>query len=167
MFSFDHQLQFPSHTLPIQQHHQRNGHQQNHSTASRHYQQRHRIGERDENIAGEDASLLLHYVTERILASVLPPRSANASSSPSQGALAQHSPNSSSGSGIVAEGGASDDHERELIVMLEQKHGKVSSCKIVDTWIRRRKVCRLRCPFDIINILRVVGLDRDAMRNEE
>lgn len=35
-----------------------------------------------------------------------------------------HSPNSSS-NGIVAESLA-DDHERELIVMLEQKHGKVS-----------------------------------------
>ena len=70
--------------------------------------------------SGSDESLLLHYVTERILASVLPPRRPSSSAAHHQHLLQPVSPNG----GVVAES-ASDDHERELIVMLEQKHGKV------------------------------------------
>lgn len=68
-----------------------------------------------------DESLLLHYVTERILASVLPPRR----SSSARAVLPGHSPDGSGGV-VAQQSGAADEHERELIVMLEQKHGKVS-----------------------------------------
>ncbi|XP_059617125.1 uncharacterized protein LOC132262014 isoform X3 [Phlebotomus argentipes] len=56
-------------------------------------------------------TLRLHYVTERILASVLPPRTSSADHRP-------HSENS------VVAGFEEDEYERELITMLEQKHNK-------------------------------------------
>lgn len=67
------------------------------------------------------------------MASVLPPRRSSSSSpavATARGALQPNSPDGSH-NGMVAElsvgdgGVAVDDHERELIVMLEQKHGKV------------------------------------------
>lgn len=58
-------------------------------------------------------TLRLHYVTERILASVLPPRTSSVDQ------LARpHSENSVAGF-------EEDEYERELITMLEQKHNKV------------------------------------------
>lgn len=79
------------------------------------------------------------------MASVLPPRrSLSASSSPRGG----HGDGSN---GIVAEssaGSGADDHERELIVMLEQKHGKVRGGSVINntgqdwTLVDHVKVCR-------------------------
>lgn len=101
-------LQFPSHTLPIQHHnHQTHNYQ---STSRQHH------NDQRQRVETEDASLLLHYVTERILASVLPARRRESL------AHNQHCPDVNGGGTTIS---AVDDHEKELIVMLEQKHGKV------------------------------------------
>lgn len=85
------------------------------------------------NHGDRSSTLRLHYITERILASVLPVRSASSSANTADG---------------------EDEHERELIMMLEQKHGKnyrvfdlesclasisleklCELCKHVDAWL--------------------------------
>lgn len=61
--------------------------------------------------SNDSSSLRLSYVTERILASILPARRAR--NGTTTGSTTSGSP------GFV------DEHERELIEMLEQKHEKV------------------------------------------
>lgn len=84
-------------------------------------------------------SLRLHYVTERILASVLPQKDSVASLLNNKEPLTNGYTNGGSSSVDVAQ----DKYEKELILMLEQKHGKVSSsCQMIFT------ICSFQMTFD-------------------
>lgn len=86
-------------------------------------------------------TLRLHYITERILASVLPARNA----SETRQRQRRQNGHSSDGQSTVTED-FEDEHERELISMLEQKHGK--SYRVFDlesclATITLEKLCEL------------------------
>lgn len=81
-------------------------------------------------------TLRLHYITERILASVLPARNTS-----DAGAQRQNG-------SVTGEEDYEDEHERELISMLEQKHGKnyrvfdLESCLATITLEKLCELCK-------------------------
>lgn len=73
----------------------------------------------------------LNYVTERILASVLPRRKSAAAQQHAAKTLQTDAENNRSQTLECADDTPQDIYEEELISMLEQKHGKVSERSII------------------------------------
>lgn len=91
-------------------------------------------------------TLRLHYITERILASVLPARTHD--EAVHRRMLQQQQNGHLSDRGTTTGDEYEDEHERELILMLEQKHGKnyrvfdLESCLAVITLEKLCELCK-------------------------